>query len=76
MFFGRDKRDKEKKQIKVRDIPEGFSKEDIKIESSICTGEKTIGFYDKTLKRLVAAELVRTKEDIEDFYCKYGIDRI
>ena len=45
-------------------IPEPFSAEDIKLESSICTGESTIGFYDKTLKRLVYAELVRSEKDI------------
>ncbi|MCR5111923.1 MAG: hypothetical protein K6B38_13645 [Ruminococcus sp.] len=54
-------------------IPEPFSAEDIKLESSICTGESTIGFYDKTLKRLVYAELVRSEKDIIDFYKKYGL---
>ena len=55
-------------------VPEPFSADDIKVESSICTGEKTIGFYDKAGKRLVYAELVRSEKDIEDFYKKYGLN--
>lgn len=54
-------------------IPEPFTASDIKIESSICTGEKTIGFYDKATKKLMYAELVRSERDIRDFYAKYGI---
>ena len=54
-------------------IPAPFSADDIKIESSTCTGEKTIGFFDKTSNRLVYAELVRSENDIEAFYKKYGI---
>ena len=57
-------------------IPEPFSAEDVKIESSTCTGEKTIGFYDKASKRLVCAELVRSEKDLENFCRKYGIDRV
>ena len=55
-------------------IPKGFTSEDIKIESSICTGEKTIGFYSAEDKKLHYAELVRTNADIEDFYRKYGVE--
>ncbi len=55
-------------------IPEPFSASDIKIESSTCTGEKTIGFFDKTAKRLMFAELVRSESDIAKFYKKYGIE--
>ena len=54
-------------------IPEPFTANDIKIESSICTGEKTIGFYDKASKKLMYAELVRSERDVRDFYAKYGI---
>ncbi|MGN0695965.1 MAG: hypothetical protein ACI4J5_04270 [Oscillospiraceae bacterium] len=54
-------------------IPQGFSAEDIRIESSICTGEKTIGFYSPADKKLCFAELVRTDADVEGFYRKYGI---
>lgn len=62
------------KKIKQLPIPDGFTVEDIKIESSICTGEKTIGFYSAADKKLHYAELVRGNDDIEDFYRKYGIE--
>lgn len=58
---------------KILTIPEGFSVEDIKIESSICTGEKTIGFYNRTDGHLMCAELVRDDDDIAAFYKKYGL---
>ncbi len=61
------------KKSKTLPIPEGFSADDIKIESSICTGEKTIGFYSTTDKKLHFAELVRTNEDVSEFYKKYGL---
>ncbi|MCD7741685.1 MAG: hypothetical protein LUI06_05735 [Ruminococcus sp.] len=47
----------------------------VRIESSTCTGERTIGFYDPSDKRLHCAELVRSDEDIEAFYKKYGLER-
>lgn len=56
-------------------FPDGFTAEDIKIESSICTGERTIGFYDSAAKKLLYAELVKTDEDIAAFYQKYGIKK-
>ncbi|MCH5194154.1 MAG: hypothetical protein J1F11_09350 [Oscillospiraceae bacterium] len=54
-------------------IPDGFTADDIKVESSICTGEKTIGFYSPADKKLHYAELVRSKADIDEFYQKYGV---
>lgn len=54
-------------------IPEGFSEEDIRIESSVCTGERTIGFYNKTECRLICEELVRDDDDIAKFYKRYGL---
>lgn len=59
---------------KILSIPDGFTAEDIKIESSICTGEKTIGFYSAADKKLHYAELVRSNADIEEFYRKYGVE--
>lgn len=56
-------------------IPDGYTASDIKIESSICNGEKTIGFYNAAEKKLYYAELVRSDEDIEAYYEKYGIKR-
>lgn len=58
---------------KTLPIPQNFSAEDIRIESSICTGEKTIGFYSSSDKKLHFAELVRTADDVNAFYRKYGI---
>ena len=63
------------RKVFAEPIPEGFTENDIKIESSVCTGEKTIGFYSKTDKKLHYSELVRTKRDIDSFYRKYGIER-
>ena len=63
-----------KSKNKTLPIPNGFTAEDIKIESSICTGEKTIGFYSAADKKLHYAELVRSNADIEDFYRKYGVE--
>ena len=60
---------------KILPVPDGFTAEDVKIESSICTGEKTIGFYSAADKKLHCAELVRTNADIEEFYRKYGIEK-
>lgn len=62
-----------RKNKKVLSVPDGFTIDDIKIEASICTGEKIIGFYDKSSKKLVYAELVRSDDDISEFYRKYGI---
>lgn len=63
------------KKVKSIPIPQGFTANDIKVESSICTGEKTIGFYSPADKKLHFAELVRSQADIEAFYEKYGISR-
>ncbi|MBO7395233.1 MAG: hypothetical protein J6U16_03835 [Ruminococcus sp.] len=56
-------------------IPAPYTADDIKVEASICTGEKTIGFCDRATKRLMYAELVRSERDIADFYKKYGLER-
>ncbi len=64
-----------KSKNKISPIPDGFTSEDIKIESSICTGEKTIGFYSAADKKLHYAELVCSNDDIEEFYRKYGVKR-
>ncbi|MCD7958150.1 MAG: hypothetical protein LUF89_01120 [Ruminococcus sp.] len=43
------------------------------MESSICTGETIIGFYDPIKKHLYYAELVKSQADIQGFYLKYGL---
>lgn len=60
---------------KVQPIPEPFTAADIRIEQSICTGERTIGFYDKNAHKLRFAELVRDDDDIKAFYRNYGLKR-
>lgn len=60
---------------KPKDLPEGFTEDDIKIESSTCTGETTIGFFSVSENKLMFAELVQSDSDIEKFYKKYGIKR-
>lgn len=56
-------------------IPEGFTEEDIQIESSTCTGERTIGFFSQAENKLMFAELVQSDSDIERFYKKYGLSK-
>lgn len=63
-----------KRHKKALPLPEGFTQRDIKIESSVCTGEKTIGFYSAADKKLMYAELVRSEYDITAFYEKYGLE--
>lgn len=53
-------------------VPKGCEGLDIRVESSVCTGEKVIGFYDPKSKKLLCSELVRTDADIEAFKRKYG----
>ncbi|MDO4155658.1 MAG: hypothetical protein Q4D37_02625 [Oscillospiraceae bacterium] len=62
-----------KRTAKPLPLPDGCTPEQIRIESSICTGEKTIGFYDVTEKKLRYAELVRAESDIAAFYARYGL---
>ena len=62
------------KKKKVLPIPEGCTADSVRIESSTCTGERTIGFYNPMEKKLMFAELVRTDSDIKAFFEKYGIE--
>lgn len=48
---------------------------EVKIMSSTCTGEKTIGFYNRKTRELMYTELVRSQADIDAFYEKYGLER-
>lgn len=61
------------RKIRVLPIPAPFTAADIRTEASICTGERTIGFYDRAARRLRYAELVQSAQDIRDFYEKYGL---
>lgn len=57
----------------VRKIPDGCEGLEIKVQTSTCTGEKTIGFFDRKTGELMYKELVRTKADIDAFYESYGL---
>lgn len=52
--------------------PPGLGEADIRTESSICTGETTIGFLDPATGRLLQAVVVRRPADAADFYRAYG----
>lgn len=60
---------------KTRPIPTECDGMKITVQSSVCTGERTIGFYNPDTDRLMYAELVRGEEDIDGFYRKYGVKR-
>lgn len=62
------------KKKKVMPVPENCKGMKIKIQSSICTGETLIGFYDTSARKLLCAELVRNQSDIDDYYRKYGLE--
>lgn len=63
------------RKFRTLPVPEECRDMEVRIESSACTGEKTIGFYDPSARRLIYAELVRSDEDIQSFYDKYGMKR-
>lgn len=63
------------RKFRVLSVPEECRGMEVRIESSACTGEKTIGFYDPAARKLIYAELVRSDGDIQSFYDKYGIKR-
>ena len=61
--------------FKPKAIPKECEGLEIKVQSSTCTGEKTIGFFDRVSGRLLYSELVKGDADIAAFYRKYGIER-
>ncbi len=63
------------KKHKPIPVPQECRGMEIKVQSSTCTGEKTIGFYDRASGRLMYSELVRTQADIDAFYEKYGLKK-
>ena len=54
--------------------PQGLGRENITTQSSICTGETTIGFYDPHTGKLLQAVVVRSPQDIADYYGAYGYE--
>lgn len=53
--------------------PPGMGTADVRLESSICTGEKTIGFFERSTGKLLRQEWVRSPQDVVDFYRTYGL---
>ncbi|MBR4555601.1 MAG: hypothetical protein IKO27_08445 [Ruminococcus sp.] len=64
------------KKYKPSAPPKGCEGLEIRTESSTCTGETVIGFYDPVSKKLLCSELVRSSEDIEAFCRKYGRESV
>ncbi len=60
---------------KHKEIPPECAGMEVKVQSSTCTGEKTIGFYNRNTRELMYIELVRSQADIDAFYEKYGIEK-
>ena len=67
MFFKRPK-------PAVLTPPPGMGPKDIRKQSSICTGETVIGFWDAKTGRLLQAVVVRSAKDETDFYHSYGFE--
>lgn len=44
------------------------------IRSSICTGEKVAGFKDRETGKIEEIMLIRSREDLEAFQQRYGIE--
>lgn len=63
-----------KKEIS-HSVPKECEGMTIKIMSSTCTGEKTIGFYNRNTRELMYTELVKTQTDIDNFYAKHGLKK-
>ncbi|MCI5910313.1 MAG: hypothetical protein PUB76_06785 [Oscillospiraceae bacterium] len=64
-----------KRHIKPVQIPKECIGLEIQTQSSICTGERIIGFYDPKTKKLLYSELASTEKDVDAFYKKYGAER-
>lgn len=60
---------------KVKAEPDNTVYGEVTIESSICTGEKIIGFKNEKTGKLEQAVVVNSQKDIDDFYKKYGLPK-
>lgn len=45
------------------------------IHRSICTGERTAGFYDRETGKFKEQMLIRSEKDLQYFCTQYGIER-
>lgn len=46
---------------------------DVVMESSICTGEKTIGFKNPETGKIEKSVVVHTKKDVDAFYKEHNL---
>lgn len=67
MFFKRRK-------TEVLVPPQGLGRENIRRQSSICTGETIIGFQDPKTGQLLQAVVVRSPKDESEYYRSYGFE--
>lgn len=45
------------------------------VRSSICTGEKVVGFRNKQTGKFEEVMMIRTEQELQEFADMYGIDR-
>lgn len=57
-------------------LPYDPAKQCVAIRSSICTGERTLGFKDKESGKFHEYMLIRSEEELEEFKKTYGIQEI
>ena len=58
-----------------RKTKESYDSEHLKpaIRSSICTGEKVVGFKDRATGHFTEIALIQSEKDLDDFRNRYGI---
>lgn len=61
-----------RRKEKIELVPQGCENLEIRTQSSICTGETVIGFYDPVSRELRCSQLVRTPEEAAAFCARYG----
>ena len=63
-----------KRKKEIQTPPQGMGIADIQRQSSICTGETVIGFWEPKSGRLLQSVVVRSPKDEADFYRAYGFE--
>nr|WP_317398927.1 hypothetical protein [uncultured Gemmiger sp.] len=63
-----------KRKKEIQTPPQGMGIADIQRQSSICTGETVIGFWEPKSGRLLQSVVVRSPKDEADFYRVYGFE--
>lgn len=65
-----------KKKIFIPDFPYNSEKHEAMIRSSICTGERVIGFKDKNTGKFLELFMIKSDEEIEAFKEKFQLREI